>query len=95
MARVTKTEKLLKAIARRKNGMTRKEMVTFLLKGSGLTYEPTLDSNRYNATLYGTSTRYGILERFCSKTSDGKYKVIRPIAAPFTTTRRQSVPPLF
>lgn len=86
--RLTKTEKLLKAIDR-KGGMTRKEMVSFLLGLSGQEYEANYDRGTYNALLYGTSDRAGILERFCDKDTTERFPVytLRNTSGPFTQSR--------
>lgn len=85
----TKTEKLLKAIEK-SNGMTRKEMVTFLLGLDNGEYIPNADRGTYNATLYGTSSRKGILERFCKVDRKGSYPIYRvkkSYSSPFTVAR--------
>lgn len=92
--RTTKTEKLLRAIKRAgDDGMTRKQMVKFLLKLSGREYRGTLNRDTYNALLYGTSDRQGILERFCDATLNDddrtSYVIAAPIKAPFTPRREQ------
>jgi len=87
---VTKTEKLLRQLKKTKNGMTRKEMVTFLLSLSHNAYSASLNDNRnYNSTLYGTSARTGILEKFCKKTGEGTYVLRKSakIEGPFTEAR--------
>lgn len=85
----TKTEKLLKAIEKR-GGMTRKQMVQFLLGLDNCQYIPNEDRGTYNATLYGTSSRKGILERFCKADRSGSYpvyKVKKTYNSPFTVSR--------
>lgn len=85
-SKVTKTQKLLNAMKRRKSGFTPTEAVSFLL---GFRYEPKLDgSGKYNALLYGTRDRAGILERFCKRTAEGKYRVVKAVAPPFTVARK-------
>lgn len=84
----TKTEKLLLHM-KKTGGMTRKQMVEFLLKLEGYKYE-SYDDSTYNSTLYGTTDRKGILERFCKADRSGPtpvYKVTKKIRAPFTTAR--------
>lgn len=92
---MTKSEMLLNEIKRR-GGMTRKEMVEYLLDirnrnaqwWERRSYDSYEHRDTYNATLYGTSDRTGILENFCRKNKKtGKYKVVRKISAPFTTAR--------
>jgi hypothetical protein len=86
--RLTNTEKLLRAIARN-DGMTRKEMVKFLLRLEGKKYVPTENRDTYNALIYGTSRRQGITERFCQRDTDEptRFVVTEPIEAPFTPLR--------
>lgn len=83
--RTPKFEALLKAMATRP--MNRKEITNFLIARSGgrLSYEQAFDY--YNSSLYGTSTRVGILDRFCRQNSDGRYQTIRKVEAPFTPVR--------
>lgn len=89
----TNTEKLLKRI-KKTGGMTRKEMVKFLLQlnGNGAKSYGEFDTDRglYSALFYGTSRRTGILENFCEKNDDGTYSVVRKIQAPFTTKRESA-----
>lgn len=67
--RTTKFQKLLKRLQTKP--MTYTEIKKFLSKGN-YSGRPT---NLYDPSLYGTSTREGILPRFCLKNSDGKYYV--------------------
>jgi len=83
------TEKLLKEIKNRK-GMTRKDMVEFLVGLNGYVYRAYEDRGNYNALLYGTSERAGVLERFCDRTEKGSkvvYTVRNPERGPFTVSR--------
>ena len=71
--RTTKSEKLLKAIQKAgPSGLSHKEIVKFLLRGTGRKYSN--ETRRlYDSTLYGNRTRYGLLER-CDKDWDtGNY----------------------
>jgi hypothetical protein len=81
-----KLEKLLKAMDRT-GGMTRSEMVTFLVGGKR-NYDSYSHRDTYNSSLYGTATREGILERFCRKDArNGKWVVKQEITAPYTPVR--------
>ena len=85
----TKTEKLLKAIER-KGSMSRKDMVSFLLKLNDRVYHSLDNRDTYNALLYGTTHRKGILERFCKADRSGTYPVYyirKAYSAPFTVAR--------
>lgn len=88
---MTKSERLLREIKVR-NGMTHKEVVQFLLDttyGQG-TYLYNKDCRGYwSHSLYGDRHRYGLLEKYCEKNKNGKYKVVRKISGPFCTARRQ------
>lgn len=87
--KTTNTEKLLKEI-KKKGGMTRVQMVKRLLQFAGQgakSYDSKKDRGLYGSLLYGTSTRQGILERFCTKQADGTYKVTKKIKGPFTAPR--------
>lgn len=79
-----KLQKLLNEIKRR-GSMTRKEMVEFLIPGND--YTPNRDRGTYNAQLYGTRDREGIIERFLRQRKDGSYSVRRKIQGPFTPVR--------
>ena len=89
-AKTTNTEKLLRRM-KKVGGMTRKEMVKFLLKLNGKgakSYgDNSSDRGLYSALIYGTNKREGILERFCTTTADGVHRVTRTIKAPFTAAR--------
>jgi hypothetical protein len=80
-----KIESLLKTMATRP--MTRQEITNFLCSRSGgkLGYDVAYDY--WNSTLYGTTTRQGILERFCRQNNDGRYQTVRKVEAPFTALR--------
>jgi hypothetical protein len=90
--RVTKSEKLLKAIKKAgSKGLSHKQIVQFLLRGTGRKYGP--DTRKlYDSTLYGTSTRTGLLDR-CSKDWDtGNYTLpdYAFTSPPFTEKRDSS-----
>jgi hypothetical protein len=53
--------------------MTRKEITIFLLKEKGDTYFYGRNHDYYNSSLYGTSTREGLLERFGKRLRDGRW----------------------
>lgn len=63
--RMTKTEKLLRAVERN-GGMTHKEIVQFLLRGTGNPYGPQTRT-RYDSMLYGTPSRPGLFGRVLVK----------------------------
>lgn len=68
--------------------MTRKEITKFLLARASLYKIPyTQGYDYYNSSLYGTTKRQGMLERFCKKTKDGKWKASKKAHAPFTPVR--------
>lgn len=79
----SRVEKLLNRM--RKTPMTRKQMVEFLLGGKENYLET--DRGTFNATLYGTRDREGILERYTRQLKDGSYKTVRPVKGPFTRQR--------
>lgn len=83
--RVYKFETLLKTLASKP--MNREEITKFLISRSGgmLSYSTSWDA--YNSSLYGTTTRVGLLERFCRRNNDGRYQTIRKVARPFTPVR--------
>ena len=83
--RVYKFEALLKALAT--TPMNRQEITNFLISRSGgkLSYDVAYDY--YNSALYGTTTRVGLLERFCRQNKDGRWQTVRKVARPFTPTR--------
>ena len=85
MAREYKFETLLKTLAT--TPMNREEITNFLCSRSGgkLSYETAYDY--WNSNLYGTTTRVGLLERFCRKNNDGRYQTIRKVARPFNPAR--------
>lgn len=73
----------------RKRPMTHKEIVQFLLSDTGVEYDAST-RKYYDSTLYGSSTREGVLERFCRQRRDGRWQlraVNRRIEAPFTPVR--------
>lgn len=88
---MTKSERLLREIKIR-GSMTHGEIVQFLLDlrdGFGNTeYDYEVHGSNWNALLYGTKERTGLLERFCDQNEDGSYSVVRKISAPFTKARR-------
>jgi len=71
--------------------MTHKEIVQFLLDlrdGFGNTeFNHEKHGDFWNAQLYGTRDRTGILEKFCTKNLMDKYVVKKHISAPFTVKR--------
>jgi len=81
--KTTKVEKLLREMKTR--AMTHKEIVQFLLRGTGRKYS---DSTRraYDSTLYDTPNRDGVLGRFCVQRGDGTWKVNKSteLVGPFT-----------
>ncbi len=91
MTRMTKMEKLLNKI-KEEGGMTHEDIVRFLLKSSGNQYNPTTRS-WFDSNLYGTKTREGVLERFCRKLRNGKWKMKAGITieAPFSPRRTMIV----
>lgn len=95
--RTTKLEKTLNEIKRR-GGLAPREIVTFLLQLQGLgkksanAERQSRRTGQYNAVLYGTFEREGILERFCRKGKDGKFRVTKKIQGPFTPVRPEPRP---
>ena len=89
MAKKTNVEKLLNQV-KKVGGMTRKEMCQYLLKlnGSGAHTYGYFNSDRglYGSTLYSTTDRKGVLEKFCAK-KNGKWVVTKKIKGPFTEAR--------
>lgn len=85
-ARTTKTEKLLKEIQKAgKKGLSHKDIVKFLLRGTGRKYGA--DSRRlFDSRLYGTSTRTGVLERCDRNYDNGNYTLSKKatLEGPFT-----------
>lgn len=71
--RTTKTEKLFKAVqAAGKKGLSHKEIVKFLLRGTGRKYGP--ETRRlYDSRLYGTRSRTGVLENLDRDFKTGNY----------------------
>ena len=92
---ITKTERLLREMRRvveeREYGMAHKEIIQFILDmrdGIGNTeYDYNYHGDLWNAQLYGTRDRTGVLENFCTQSVTGRYKVTRNIRGPFTTKR--------
>jgi len=87
--KITNTEKMLKFV-KKSGGATRLQMVKFMLRldRNAPAYGTSLnDRGLYSATLYGTSKRTGVLERFCKKNKSGKYVVVKKLVAPFTTSK--------
>lgn len=90
--RTTKSEKLLRAIQKSGNkGLSHKEIVKFLLRGTGRVYSE--ETRRlYDSQLYGTRTRTGLLDS-CSKDWDtGRYTLpdYASTQGPFTEKRDSS-----
>ena len=56
-----------------KTPMTRKQITAFLLNQNGQTYEPGVNHDYYNSSLYGTTTRKGLLERYGKRLKDGRW----------------------
>ena len=85
MERVYKFETLLKKLAT--TPMNREEITNFLCSRSGgkLSFGQAYDY--WNSSLYGTSTRVGILERFTRQNKDGRFQTVRKVARPFTPQR--------
>ncbi|MBV8068291.1 MAG: hypothetical protein JO270_00200 [Acidobacteriaceae bacterium] len=87
--RVTKSEKLLRAIQKAgPKGLSHKQIVQFLLRGTGRKYGP--DTRRlYDSTLYGNSSRYGLLDRCSKDWATGNYTLpeYADTAGPFTTKK--------
>lgn len=74
--RLTKLERLLRTIGER-GSMTHKEIVQYLLRGTGNRYNDTT-RKYYDGLLYtsrGARTRYGILPQFCVQNLDGSYSL--------------------
>lgn len=88
--KVTKTETLLREIKRRgKKGMTRKQMVDFLLRNDG-GYDVAIDAKggTYNSLIYGTRTRTGLVDGWLKKTANGSYVLRKKnIKGPFTKAK--------
>jgi len=86
---MTRTERLLREMKTR-GGMTRKEITQYLLDLKyGVDMQDASDWPGYwNAQLYGTPARTGVLDVFCEQSDDGVYTVVRKVAAPFTSVRK-------
>lgn len=82
--RTSKLDKLLTEM-RRRGSMTHKEMVQFLLRGTGNRYNETT-RKYYDGVLYNTygatRTRYGLLGNFCQKNADGTWSVSDWVSLP-------------
>lgn len=82
-----------------KTPMTKKQIVEFLLKQSGMTYESMYvggkqwgNADYYNSTLYGTRTRRGFLKTSGARTDlNGRWFVPSNgnVNGPFLTTTRR------
>lgn len=71
--RVTKTEKLLNEVKKR-GSMSHKDIVKFLLRGTGNDYNSDTRTH-YDSMLYGTSSRDGIFDTRLFRNDDGTYSV--------------------
>jgi hypothetical protein len=84
--RTTKTEKLLREIQKAgKTGLSHKEIVKFLLRGTGRKYSA--DTRRlFDSRLYGTNSRTGVLERCERNFKNGNYTLSKKASTegPFT-----------
>lgn len=74
MAKMTKTEKLLREIYRR-GGMNHREIMTFIqtmhIRERG---DAIVGNDMWNAQIYGTKNREGLLDRFIWRSGvDGRY----------------------
>ncbi len=69
--------------------MTHEEIVKYLLRGTGVKYDPTT-RKYFDSTLYGTKNRVGVLEGFCWRRKDGAWKVKgrTKIVGPFNPRRK-------
>jgi hypothetical protein len=91
--RTTKTEKLLREIQKAgKTGLSHKEIVKFLLRGTGRKYGP--ETRRlFDSRLYGTNSRSGVLERCDRNFKNGNYTLSKKATTegPFTESLAQPV----
>lgn len=73
----------------RKTPMTRRQITEFLLKQVGKEYAPGINHDHYNSSLYGTSSRRGLLEQYGQRLSDGRWTVIpgTSVNGPFNQVR--------
>jgi hypothetical protein len=75
MARMTKTERLLREVKRR-GGMTHNEITTYLAGGRNRVVRDGMITRDYwNAQLFGTRVRLGLVGRFLKVRKNGMYVV--------------------
>jgi len=89
--RVTKNEKLLRAIQKAgRVGLSHKQIVKFMLRGTGRTYSATT-RKLYDSTLYGNNSRTGVLD-LCNQNDDGNYTWDSSVSivGPFTEGRYET-----
>lgn len=72
--RVTKTEKLLREVERR-GSMSHKNIVKFLLRGTGNEYNSSTRTH-YDSMLYGTPDRTGLFGRTLFQNEDRTYSTL-------------------
>ena len=86
---MTRTERLLREMKTRRT-MSHNDIVQYLLDMRyGFDRMDAAEWPGYwNAQLYGTRDRTGVLERFCEQDDAGSYQVVRKISGPFTTYRK-------
>lgn len=74
----------------KKTPMTHRQITTFLLKEAGQEYAYGRNHDYYNSSLYGTSARTGLLEKYGVKVGPAdQWRVVptTPENGPFTTIR--------
>ena len=81
--KMTKCEKLLRIMQKKKNGMTVMEMRTFLAGGKKNLKKLKSPTSYANSTLFPTRDCDGLLWRFCSDQGTGRYRVVEKIKPPF------------
>lgn len=86
--KMNNAEKLLRRM-KRVGGMTRPQVLKYMNVLTGRGARAPLPAGRYNSTLYGTNKVMGVLEAFCTKNSNGVYKVTRTLKGPFQPRRPQ------
>lgn len=70
--RLTKRQKLVQEVSKR-GSMTHKQIVQFLLRGTGNKYGP--DTRKYyDSYLYGTADRLGVFQVELVQSDDGTYR---------------------